>query len=259
MTNYISREKKKYDSASFAVKYRVTTLLKNILRKIGLHDSIRKAADKIHWWKSHKKDFNYNWGVNVNDGVYFYQSFPSLGIKGGRQTDVRIKTYRLYDFLDKSMSVLDIGCNCGFFDMTIADHVKSVTGVEYDKDYVEFANKAAEILELDNVRFFQGDFNEWIKVHNEKYNVIFAFAIHYWLNLSADEFAQILSEIIEQDGYLVFESHAMSQKEGKGFWEYCDALKSHGFSEDYRGTIEGDENNGRVWIVFRKNNNNSPA
>ena len=147
------------------------------------------------------------------------------------------------------MDVLDIGSNCGFIDMTVAPHVKSITGLEYDNDYVVFANKAAEILGLGNVKFFQADFNEWIKHNTQRYGAIFSFAVYHHIGIPPEKNAEILSELLLPGGVLVFESHPLALQEGQEFYAYREALLEHGFTEHHSGSVE---NGGRVFAVLRK-------
>ena len=140
-------------------------------------------------------------------GVKPYQSLEMIGLRGIRPTEYRIREYELRQILKEQDDVLDIGCNSGFLDLSIASDVRSVTGVKYDSSLVNAANLVANYLKISNCVFYNGDFNEWYRNANTNYNVIFSFAIHHWLNLASNEYVTIIDHLLRAGGYLCFESH----------------------------------------------------
>ena len=136
--------------------------------------------------------------------------------------------------------------------MTIATHCKSVTGIEYDNSYVELANKLAQNLGLENVKFIHADFNDWRLKNEQEYDVVFSFSVYRHMNLTPTSNAEVLSELVKSGGYLVFESHHMTEEFSVYFPEYLTALGEKGFVKLYAGSIEGDEQTGRLWSVWRK-------
>ena len=90
----------------------------------------------------------------------FYQSFNQLNIRGQRPTNYRIEKYNLSKYIDKNKTILDIGNNVGFFDLTIANKVKSITGIEYNESLSFIANLTKKFLDVKNVNFINGDFNK---------------------------------------------------------------------------------------------------
>ena len=237
---HVEKEKAKINRPSF----RLVNFSKKCLRKIGLFGAVKALISKTKWWNSVRQHYTTKWLTDVANGEYFYQSFPMLNIKGARPTDERIQLYGLYDILGKSMNVLDIGCNTGFFDMTIADCVNSITGIEYDKDFADIAKGTAEILELGNVTFINADANEWLKsnLHN-KYSLILSFAVHGWMGITAEDYAQIISELLEPGGYLLFESHWLADGE-----EFSAEFMKHNMKR-LRGGLSGGH---RIWALFQK-------
>lgn len=140
-------------------------------------------------------------------GVKPYQSLELIGLRGIRPTEYRIREYELRRILRAEDDVLDIGCNSGFLDISIAGEVRSVTGVEYDGSLVSAANLVTDYLKVPNCKFYNGDFNDWYKNVNTNYNVIFSFAIHHWLNLEPKEYVAIIDQLLRAEGYVCFESH----------------------------------------------------
>lgn len=183
----------------------------------------------------------------------FYQSFEKIGLEGTRPTLYRIERYGIEEFLDKKQEVLDIGCNTGFLDMTIAPMVRTVTGVEYDKSLVEVANCVKKHIAADNCTFINCDFHDWYKVNNKTYNVIFSFAIHHWLNLKPEEYAEKIDNLLMKDGYLCFESHDVRTRD-KEYEECLSAWLSMGYIIKSMGDIVDDGVTQRKYIILRKEN-----
>ena len=151
----------------------------------------------------------------------FYQSFKKIGIDGQRDTEERIELYDIKNLLKKEDIVLDIGCNCGFLDMQVAPYVKKVIGYEISPSLFNIANKTSKFLNINNVEFHCEDFTS--KEHKEKYNVIFAFAIHMWLineNFTENDFVNLMYDLLENNGYLFFESNDFS-KFDESFKKLC--------------------------------------
>lgn len=140
-------------------------------------------------------------------GVIPYQSLELIGLKGIRSTEARIREYGLREVLKSSDNVLDIGCNSGFLDLSIANLVHSVTGVEYDNNLVKIADLTKNYLKVSNCTFYNNDFNDWYKNNDTDYDVIFSFAIHHWLNIPPQEYVKILNRLLKKNGYIYFESH----------------------------------------------------
>lgn len=176
----------------------------------------------------------------------FYQSLPRLGITGQRPTDIRIKEYGLENLV-AGKSVLDIGCNCGFLDLVISDFASSVDGVEYDSSLVQIAECTKEFLGKKNVNFEQGDFNTYTS--KRKYDVIFSFAVHYWIGMPEKQYAEKLKSMLNENGVIVFESQDIEKD--PGFDSYIEAFLSQGLSVVNEGTIRDDGIITRRWVVLR--------
>ena len=85
----------------------------------------------------------------------FYQSCPELKIKGQkRSTAKRFDTYKLDKIVNNKSKVLDIGCNCGFFSLTIARKSKIVHSIEPNKTLIKVANITKKHLQIKNCFFF---------------------------------------------------------------------------------------------------------
>ena len=163
----------------------------------------------------------------------FYQSFPRLKIDGMRPTDERIQRYQIQKFVKKSDDVLDLGCNCGFFDLSVAEWVSSVTGIEYNEALVAIGNMARDGLKINNVHFVASDYESWKKKNKKKFDVIFSFAVHYWFKVKPYNYAKDLSKMLNTGGILFFESQDI--KGDKDYPRFVAEFKCRNFKEILRG------------------------
>lgn len=184
-------------------------------------------------------------------GSTFYQSLSVLDIDGIRPSNLRVKTYNL-DKLVEDKEVLDIGCNCGFLDMTVADKAKDITGLEYSKSLSDIANVTAKYLGLSNTHFEQGDFVQYQT--SKKFDVICYFAVHGWINLSAKDGVAKIKDLLYKDrgGAVIFESQDLARENGDPLYDaYCLEFLKQGFEKEDGGTICDDGSTKRIWTVFR--------
>lgn len=233
-----------YDYVVLAVKDRTTSVeISNELKeKYGLDDS------KIIWsnYYNFSRDFfptnrmlylkDLNFYMTLLDEYMdaesfyatkeYYQSFEKLGIKGSRKNAERLVKYRIHEFLNKNCNVLDIGCNCGFFSMTVAPYVKKITGVDVDQNFINIANKTKKFANIDNAEFYVK--NVFVDGLINKYDAIFMLALP--ANIGVYEKADMIACHINKDGYLFLESHNMKGESEKYlFKKLIDTYAARGF------------------------------
>lgn len=183
----------------------------------------------------------------------FYQSFEEIGLKGRRPTIYRLEKYGIEKFLNSEMEVLDIGCNAGFLDLTVAPLVKGVLGIEYDATLVEISNYAKDYLRIKNCDFIHSDFEEWYRRNNRKFDVVFSFAVHHWLNMKPEKYMQMLDNIIKENGCICLESlggvEYNADKEYKCCLEY---LLECGYVVQAEGNIMDDGIMKRNYAVLKR-------
>lgn len=185
------------DECMDIVKERIYQIEKNKTNEDKCKEKqLKKDIEKIR--SEGKPDF----GQNI-----FYQSFEKIGLEGTRPSLYRIIKYGLEEFLEKDQEVLDIGCNTGFLDMMLAEQVGNITGIEYDKSLCKIADYVKNYLRLQNCTFINQEFDKWYVENDKKYDVIFSFAVHHWLNLSAEEYVERVDLLLKAGGYVCFESH----------------------------------------------------
>lgn len=185
----------------------------------------------------------------------FYQSLPELGIDGMRPTETRMEKYEFSRFLNSKQDVLDLGCNCGFLDLSIADMVHSVTGVEYNNTLVRIAEEVKNYLNKQNASFINDDYNNWSKKNTNKYDVVFSFAVHHWFGVTPYGYAKDLNNIIKPGGILYFESQDV--KGDKIYTKIVKELLLRNFSIEYEGSDMDDGMYERHYYVLKKQSEGS--
>lgn len=179
----------------------------------------------------------------------FYQSLEKYKIQGKRNTEHRVEIYGLKEILTKDMSVMDIGCNCGFFDLTIAPMVKSVLGLEYDGDYLTYAEEYRELLGIENVSFVCGDFKQFHT--DKKVNMIFSFAVHKWIGMPLREYFSKLHEMLENYGQILFETHGIHSYD-KGIEEKIGGYIEGLFTIEKEGMANDGWKGDRKFYILKK-------
>ena len=173
-----------------------------------------KNALKLLFGKYLQYDFAKDTETHMFGADIFYQSYTELHIPGHRNTDSRIAEYGLLEYLSPKKDVFDVGCNLGFFDLTIAPMVNSVTGLEYTNYYLDYGRKAAEFLGISNAAFINYDFKHFKTT--KTYDVVFSFAVHIPIGLSLREHILKLYHLLRSGGILLFESHHLENVDDYG-------------------------------------------
>ncbi|HRG51202.1 MAG TPA: class I SAM-dependent methyltransferase [Bacteroidia bacterium] len=75
----------------------------------------------------------------------------------------------LFNFIKPEDSVLDLGCKYGEISAAIAEKVKRVVGVDFDKIAIDKANSS---YKRNNLSFVTGDALIYLKNNTEKFNVL---------------------------------------------------------------------------------------
>lgn len=181
-----------------------------------------------------------------------YQSMELIGLDGVRSTEYRIKEYELHRVMKSENDVLDIGCNTGFLDMSIADKVRTITGIEYDTGLVRVADLVKDYLGIKNCVFYNGDFNVWYEDNSNTitYNIIFSFAIHHWLHISSQKYVEMIDTLLCKNGYFCFESHDI--KSDVMFKECCNEFQHLGYRIVGEKDMHDDGLNERKYVLFQK-------
>ncbi len=194
--------------------------------------------------------------LNPNEQMFgrgtFYQSFPDLKIQGQRSSSKRFKVYKLDKLLNDKSKVLDIGCNCGFFSLITAKNSQIVHSVEPNKTLIKIANLVKDHLKIKNCVFFNSTFDDFNT--NEKFNLIFSFAVHHWVKCSFFKYIKRLSALLEPDGIIIFESHALNSID-RFFLKRIEIFKELGFELKEINEIQEEKDMKRLFGILVKKEN----
>jgi hypothetical protein len=136
-----------------------------------------------------------------------YQAFEVLEIPGKRPSAKRIELYGLLKYVDKSTKVLDIGCNVGFFGLTLAPHVGSLLGIDVDPNYIAVAQRFREYCGITNARFICTSVSDFRA--NAVYDLIISTAVHGWLGMPFGRYISMIAQWAGPSGILLIESHEL--------------------------------------------------
>lgn len=181
-----------------------------------------------------------------------YQSFPELKIRGQRSSSKRFKTYKLDKIINNQSKVLDIGCNCGFMSLITAKRSKFVYSVEPNETLIKIAKIVKDHLKIKNCTFINSTFDDFKT--KKKFNLIFSFAVHHWVNFSFFFYVKKLSELLEMDGIIVFESHKLDSID-RYFIKKVQILKNLGFELEELNEIYEKKDMKRLFGIFVKKKN----
>lgn len=230
----------------------------NPYSKIGLENYDKKTEEEKEICKKLVKHIYKELNISNADfgGVIPYQSLELIGLEGRRPTTYRVLRYGLNDILSSDMTVLDIGCNTGFIDITIADKVKKITGIEYDSNLASICRYVSEELNINNYNVENQEFSNWYKSHNnKKYDAVLSFAIHHWLNINSIDYSNIIDNLLNDNGYLWLESHDNNGGDAQ-YFEIIELLKQKKYrvikdeqiADDCRNSIES----ARRFVLMQK-------
>jgi len=183
----------------------------------------------------------------LNLFIPFYQSLEELGLTGYRNTLERFEKYGLKSLLKPDYQVLDIGCNTGFFSITVSHYVKHVDALDNKKLNILQGRIARKRLNIKNIRFFHTGYEKFRS--NKKYDVVLSFAVHHWVGLSLHDYAKKIHSMMKKGGILYFESHDLSSLDSH-FDRKLDIVKSAGFS--VVRTIDMKDDGNRVCAVLKR-------
>jgi 2-polyprenyl-3-methyl-5-hydroxy-6-metoxy-1,4-benzoquinol methylase len=206
----------------------------------ALHSEVRKISVKS----------------TQNYGRYgFYQGFERLLLPGQRPIEGRLDSYGLTKFLKPNTMALDIGCNCGFLSLGIAPQIAHITGVDIDSRMIDIARLVARYLRLEErTQFSVGKFEEFEKENISKerrFDLIIATAVHMHVRHGIEEFASVISKLLNFEGLVLLESQDIRTTD----WDFPDkVLRFSGttFKEISRGVTLDENNIPRIHVLLQR-------
>ena len=162
-----------------------------------------------------------------NKGFSTYQTLNS-SIPGHRNIPKRVNDYEIPLYLKPDTTILDIGCNRGYFGIYLSNKIQEYTGIDHDINELTRGNEEIKKQNITNVQLIHGDF-ETLPL-NKSFSFIFSFAVHVYIKLTMHEYATRLSNILKPNGYIFLEGHPKTYEgEPAKLHELYEELKSLGF------------------------------
>ena len=191
------------------------------------NDSLEVLHKKL--WK-HLENQSKNW----HSFVYakekgFYQGFDEIKIDGWRPSEKRLERYNIEKYITKTKSVLDIGCNCGFFTMVVSKYVKDIDGVEINPYMIAIADDTKEFLKIQNESFLTSSFEKYQT--DKKYDVIFSLANDETIDgntkFTFKEYMEKINQLLTHDGIIIFETVSPDTYQPKLFQPKLEFIKKY--------------------------------
>ena len=159
----------------------------------------------------------------------FYQGFDEIKIDGWRPSEKRFERYNITDYLSKTKSALDIGCNCGFFTIVVSRYVNHIDGVELNPYLTAIANDTKEFLKVQNASFVTSSFERYQT--DKKYDVIFSLANDETIDgntkFTFKEYMEKIKTLLIDNGLVMFETVSTDTYEPRLFQPKLEFMKKH--------------------------------
>ncbi|MDY0226077.1 MAG: methyltransferase domain-containing protein [Desulfomicrobium apsheronum] len=153
------------------------------------------------------RDAPFSSSTQIKNCIIPYQGLEIIGLTGKRIAEKRFSIYKISDYLDSKMDVLETGCNCGFLSWIIAQHVKHVDAFDMNDKYIQLGTMLKNEYHTKNLRYFISKF-ETFKV-NKQYDAVISCAVYGWVPMSFASFVERLDQWLKPGGILLFESHEL--------------------------------------------------
>lgn len=150
----------------------------------------------------------------------------------------RCEFYDIYKYLKKDFNILDVGCSKGLFGFHLHTYCKKYLGIDFNEKNIEIANSFKKRDNIDNCEFICKDFVSFCKNNQEKVDFILFLAVEKWIrqasNISHTEVINLIYELVSKNGYILFETHPLSNNEYIISWENMILIIQNKFEIIYR-------------------------
>ena len=180
-----------------------------------------------------------------------YQGHEGWGLPGQRPTLLRMTSYALDQWITSAHHILDIGCNIGCLGLEASKFAASYTGLDSNQDLISIANLLASHHGIKNCRFITSNFHDFLKRDTRKYDIIFSFAVHVWLEITIKEYASLIRELLHPQGIVIIESNTLATND-KDFIPHMHNFLETGFRAIHQGRIKDDGLIERAFFVFQR-------
>ena len=138
-----------------------------------------------------------------------YQTLES-GTKGkpgkaNRSIPDRIIDYGIDKVLTNRTTVLDLGCNRGYFGICLSPLIKSYTGIDSDINQIKHGVIEKEIKGYANLTYRNEKYSP--NTGYGRFDIIICCAFHIYTSVTMEVFGKHLADMLNSEGHLFLEGH----------------------------------------------------
>lgn len=189
---------------------------------IGSSSSFRKSNGRHH--RKHP---------NTAYGSFVTRRFSILPEQAQRSSDARLHQFGTPRTIFANKSVLDLGCNIGAMLLQLSNYeIRSGRGIEFDSEKVALAQEIADLSDLKNIEFRQGDIDELQADDIGRHQVVLCLAIERHVN-DPERLFSLVADVTTET--LLFEGNGgtdMSYVEERLLAAGFDQVETVGVSEE---------------------------
>ncbi len=176
--------------------------------------------------------------------------------KANRSIPDRIVEYGIDKVITKESTVLDLGCNRGYFGICLSPLIGFYTGVESDINQLQHGANERGAKGYHNINFY----NEKYSIHSAygTFHVIICTAFHIYTDVTMEVFGDHLIAMLRPEGHLFLEGHPKGYhlphnelKEPEGYWVPLTARLDKSLRRIEEKTVK-DRTNLRPFIHYQK-------
>lgn len=176
--------------------------------------------------------------------------------KANRSIPDRIIEYGIDKVVTKESTVLDLGCNRGYFGICLSPYIGHYTGVESSLTELQYGANERAAKGYHNINFYNAEYNP-IVIYGA-FDIIICTAFHIYCGVSMDNFGSHLIAMLKPGGHLFLEGHPKGYhlphnelKEPEGYWEPLTAELDKSLRRVEEKTVK-DRTNLRPFIHYQK-------
>ena len=136
-------------------------------------------------------------GSNTEEGKFYHRNIFEPDSAFQRLDSDRRVCSILNNYDPGNASVLDLGCNIGFFSFGMAKFGGNVTGIDYDTEAIKFAKKMVKDHDVKNTKFLNKEINVKELEKLGKQDCVLALAVLSWImhQTSREEMEKVIDWI----------------------------------------------------------------
>jgi hypothetical protein len=164
---------------------------------------------------------------NALNVTHNYQPNPFVKNSKKNSRDSFDRYNAIFDNIsNKPTTLLDLGCNRGFFVLNASAHNIFALGIDHDRFEILYARSVAEIYRKNTALFMHNEINEKLIGNLPQFEMVVCTSIfHHWVRIYGEKCAFNMMQGIadKTTKYLVFETGQNNETETR-FYKYLDFM-----------------------------------